>query len=333
MTLDDRKTAVLRAVVQEYIETAQPVGSGHVAQAPGIEVSPATVRNDMVLLEQEGYLEQPHTSAGRIPTEKGYRFFVDSLGGELALDRSHRQLVSSFFADAHGELEAMLEDTSRLLSRLTDYAAVIVAPLHDHAVVRSVQLVGLNDRVGLLIIVLSTGVIEKFSVDLPEGVEDHHLAQTGARLAELLVDGPLGPATEGPRTGDTVLDTLLARCTAVVQAAEPDNDAVFVGGASRMASAFDAIDTVKEVLAILEQQLVVVSLLHDVIDRGLSVAIGTETGMRPLAECSLVVAPYEIEGEPAGTVGVLGPTRMNYPQALAAVAVVSKRLGSYLSET
>jgi heat-inducible transcriptional repressor len=100
-----------------------------------------------------------------------------------------------------------------------------------------------------------------------------------------------------------------------------------------MASAFDAVDTVKEVLSILEQQLVVVTLLHDVLDRGLNVAIGTETGMLPLVDCSVVVAPYQVGGEPAGTIGVLGPTRMNYPQALAAVAIVSKRLGSHLSET
>ena len=110
------------------------------------------------------------------------------------------------------------------------------------------------------------------------------------------------------------------------------DDQVFVGGTARMAGAFDAVETVREVLGILEQQLVVVTLLRDVLDRGLTVAIGAETGMAPLAECALVVAPYVVEGETAGTIGVLGPTRMNYPQALAAVAVVSKRLGRRLSE-
>ena len=107
---------------------------------------------------------------------------------------------------------------------------------------------------------------------------------------------------------------------------------MFVGGTSRMASAFDAVDPVREILRILEQQFVVVSLLRDVLDRGLHVAIGTETGIEPLAECSVVVSPYAVDGEPAGTIGVLGPTRMNYPQALAAVAVVSQRLGHRLSE-
>jgi heat-inducible transcriptional repressor len=333
MTLDDRKAAVLRAVVQEYIETAQPVGSGHVARTPGVEVSSATVRNDMATLEQEGYLEQPHTSAGRIPTEKGYRFFVDSLGSELALARPQRQQVSSFFEAAHGEIERMLEDTSRLLSSLTDYAAVVVAPLHDHTTVRSVQVVGLNDRVALLLVVLSSGVVEKYSVDLPEGTDEHHLIEATNRLAATVVGRVAGEVPSFGDTGDPVLDLVLAACVALLGPDSlPESDAVFVGGASRMASAFDAVDTVKQVLAILEQQLVVVSLLHDVLDRGLSVAIGTETNMQPLAECSVVVAPYEIDGEPAGTIGVLGPTRMNYQQALAAVAVVSKRLGHHLSD-
>jgi heat-inducible transcriptional repressor len=332
--LDDRKAAILRAVVREYIETAQPVGSGHVSSSPGVQVSPATVRNEMAVLEQEGYLEQPHTSAGRVPTEKGYRFFVDSLEGEPVLDRARRQQVSSFFARAHGELEGMLEDTTRLLSGLTDYAAVVVAPQPDHTAIRSVQLVGLNDRIALLILVLSTGAIDKHTIDLPEGTDDARLAAATARLSDLLVGHPgLGRPTIPP-TGDPALDDLIERCAdAFDQSIQSDTDDVFVGGTARMASAFDAVETVKEVLSILEQQLVVVTLLHDVLDRGLNVAIGTETGMLPLVDCSVVVAPYQIAGEPAGTIGVLGPTRMNYPQALAAVAIVSKRLGSHLSES
>src|SRR5947199_5053479 len=121
MMLDERKASVLRAVVEAYISTAQPVGSSSVSRAPGVNVSSATVRNDMVALEQEGYLHQPHTSAGRVPTEKGYRYFVDSLGvpGQLRGPQAHQ--VRTFFEKAHGELEQMLHDTSRLLSDLTEH--------------------------------------------------------------------------------------------------------------------------------------------------------------------------------------------------------------------
>jgi heat-inducible transcriptional repressor len=331
--LDERKAAILRAVVQGYIETAQPVGSAHVVRASGVEVSSATVRNDMVVLEREGYLMHPHTSAGRIPTDKGYRFFVDQLAPSGALDAGQRQRVRDFFNHAHGELEQMLHDTSQLLSSLTDYAAVVIGPSHEAATVRSVQLVALGSRVSLLVVILSNGVVEKRSIDLAEGTGDERVAAAGAHLAATVVGATLASIPAASPTGDAAVDVIVADALAALARPHDDEpDHVFVGGASRMAAAFDAVDTVRRVLDTLEQQYVVVSLLRDVLDSGLSVAIGTEHGLVPLAECSVVVAPYSLDGEPAGTIGVLGPTRMNYPQAMAAVAVVSQRLGRHLDE-
>src|SRR5690349_15910787 len=162
--LDDRKAAILKAVVEEYVATAQPVGSAHVARMPDVNVSSATVRNDMAILERDGYIAQPHTSAGRVPTDKGYRFFVDRLQPTV-LNPGERQLVRDFFTRAHGELEQMLHDTSRLLTRLTDYAAVVVAPPAEGSTVRSTQLVSLAPRVVLLVVVLSNGAIEKRSIE------------------------------------------------------------------------------------------------------------------------------------------------------------------------
>lgn len=330
--LDERKAAILRAVVEEYIETAQPVGSG--AVAPQVQASSATVRNDMALLEQEGYLRHPHTSAGRVPTEKGYRFFVDTMVGPAELGAPESQQVRSFFARAHGELESLLHDTSGLLSDLTQYAAVVTGPTAETATVRSVQLVGLAPRHALVVVVLSNGSVAKHGVELAEDTGDERLAAATAHLSAALV-GSVPATAPGslPTTDDATTD---AACAAALEAlrsgAGEDGGPLFVGGAARMASAFDAVDTVREVLSILEQQFVVVTVLRDVLDRGLQVAIGSETGLVPLAECALVVSPYNVEGERAGTIGVLGPTRMNYPQALAAVAVVSKRLGRHLTE-
>jgi heat-inducible transcriptional repressor len=331
--LDERKAAILRTVVEEYIETAQPVGSGHVARAPGMHVSPATVRNDMAFLEQEGYLRQPHTSAGRVPTDKGYRFFVDNLVGPSPLDPTKRHQISSFFAKAHGAIEEMLSDTSRLLSNLTDYAAVVVGPPHEVATIRSVQLVGLGPRTVLVVAVLSNGSIERATLELGDDVGDERLGAATAHLARHLLGATMAQLGDVPTSGDVATDDLGARAVSALRAGhQREADNVFVGGASRMAAAFDAIESVRQVLATLEQQYVVVTLLRDVLDRGLTVAIGAEHGIQPLAECSVVVAPYVVEGEVAGTVGVLGPTRMNYPEALAAVAVVGKRLGRRLSE-
>ena len=331
--LDERKAAILQAVVEEYIETAQPVGSAHVAKSAHLAVSPATVRNEMAVLEHEGYLVQPHTSAGRIPTDKGYRFFVDQLTDPATLEPGKRELVRQFFDTAHGELERMLHDTSRLLSHLTDYAAVVIGPPHEGAVIRSAHLVGLAPSVALVVVVLANGVVEKRAVELPKGLDDARLAVAGARLAAHVTGYALGTRGPAPSTGDPEADAVVA---AAMQSLEGDHDEepdqIFLGGVARMAGSFDAVETVRGVLGILEQQYVVVSLLRDVLDRGLSVAIGSEHGLEPLATCAVVVSPYEVEGKAAGTIGVLGPTRMNYPQALAAVAMVSQRLGQRLSE-
>ncbi|HVN50607.1 MAG TPA: heat-inducible transcriptional repressor HrcA [Acidimicrobiales bacterium] len=337
--LDERKATVLRAVVSSYIETAQPVGSGHVARAPGVTVSPATVRNDMAVLEAEGYLHQPHTSAGRVPTEKGYRFFVDRLDSVTALAAADTRQVRSFFAEAHGELEQMLADTSQLLSDLTRYAAVVVGPPTEAAIVRSVQVVGLAPRVALVVVVLSNGAVDKHTLEFDEDLDEAVLNASGVWLTQHLTGEPLASAGRVLTEFDArapkpplALDTVVRAALGVLADEHSQTDHVYIGGTSRMAAAFDAVDTVSQVLKILEQQYVVVTLLHDVVDRGLQVAIGTETGMAPLAECAVVVSPYEVEGELVGTIGVLGPTRMNYPQALAAVAVVGQRLGRHLRE-
>jgi heat-inducible transcriptional repressor len=327
--LDDRKAAILSAVVHEYIETAQPVGSGRIANAPEVAVSSATVRNEMAALEDAGYLTQPHTSAGRIPTDKGYRFFVDHLRTlEPALVPSDRGRVADFFESTRGGFESTLSRTSELLTSLTDCAAVVVGPNAAVATIRSTQLVDLSSHIAMVVAVMSNGVIEKRTVEVATELTPEIVEDAGRRLAAT-VDGRTLGDLEGESLGtdDPLLAAALDALTAAGREAE-----VYVGGASRVASAFEAVEQVRDILTILEQQIVVVSLISDVLDRGLRVAIGEETGVEPLAECSIVVAPYEVEGELAGTIGVLGPTRMNYSQALAAVAVVSNRLGNVLSE-
>jgi heat-inducible transcriptional repressor len=328
--LDERKAAILRAVVEEYISTAQPVGSSSVVRATHLPVSPATVRNEMAVLEREGFLDQPHTSAGRIPTDKGYRFFVDHLTPALAVPQ--RQRVQEFFAKAHGELKQMLYDTTRLLTDLTHYAALVMPPPREAESVRSVQLVALGGSTALAVAVLSDGTVEKAVLDVDAGTGEERLAAATAHLTAHLGGRRLGDGPSVPPTGDGATDGLVRDAlAALARAGQSEPEQLFVGGAAEMATTFDAIETIRRVLAILEQQYVLVSLLRQAIhDDGLSVAIGTEHGVEPLSQCSLVVAPYMYEGSPVGTIGVLGPTRMNYPQAMAAVGVVSQRLSRAL---
>lgn len=328
--LDERKTAILRAIVQEYIATAQPVGSSHVAAAAGLQVSSATVRNEMAVLEQEGYLVQPHTSAGRIPTDKGYRFFVDSLTDPGVLDSTAAQRVGAFFDATHGRLEELLHQTSHLLASLTHHAALIVGPTADKASVRSVQIVSVSTRAVVVVAVMSNGSVENETLDCEADLSDAKVAAASAHLQRQLAGTTL-EARELPSTGDAQVDRLCAAALAALVRVT-GHEPVFLGGTAELAQSFDAVETVRDVLTVLEQQYVMVSLVRDVISRGLSVAIGTEHGVEPLAACSVVVAPVVVDGEQLGTVGVLGPTRMNYPQALATVDVVSERLGRRLGD-
>ena len=328
--LDDRKASILYTVVQEYIRTAQPVGSGRVARAPGIDASPATVRSEMAALAEQQYLVQPHTSAGRVPTAKGYRFFVDQWrrrSPSPTLQAADRRQVNDFFSSSHGGFEAILSDTTGLLSDLTDWTAVVVAPSPAAATVRSAQLVELSAGTVMVVAVMSNGVVEKRTLDVGVDTSAEVVADASQRLARRVVGRTLAEIDDC----DQPDDKLLAAAIAALREARAHHE-VFVGGTSKLADAFDAVEQLSDVLGLLEQQLVVVTLMRRVLDRGLRVAIGEETGMPSLTECSLVLAPYSAEGTDGGTIGVIGPTRMDYPQALSAVAAVSLRLGPALDE-
>ena len=328
--LDDRKTAILSAVVQEYIATALPVGSTHIAAAPTVLVSPATVRNEMAVLEQEGYLVQPHTSAGRIPTDKGYRFFVDHLASP-GIDRHTSAKVGEFFSTAHGRLEEMLHRTTDLLAHLTNYAAVVVGPKAEAITVRSVQLVALSSTSATVVAVLGNGAVESETIDIPQ-LTDDQVAAASRHLNANCSGSPLSAQLSLPPSGDGDVDAVCDRALrTLIQGSGSEH--VYMGGTSAMVAAFDAVEIVRDVLRTLEQQFIVVSLVSDIVDRGMSVAIGVEHGVQPLSACSVVVAPVVVDGEHRGSVGVLGPTRMNYPQALATVEVVSERLGRRMGES
>lgn len=336
--LDERKTAILKAVVTDYVETAQPVGSSQVARDRTIDVSPATIRADMAALERDGYLSHPHTSAGRVPTDKGYRFFVDHLSGPAPLGAAKQEKVREFFSRAHGELERMLSDTSSLLAQLTDSAAIIVGPEHERLVVRSSLLARLSGRTALLVLVLSNGAVEKRTLSISEDVPDDDIEAASTYIHQHFAERPLSQLTPDgvhlDESGRPEVDALTAACRQTLgpPTTTDRNDNVFVGGAARMAEHFHAVEQVRAVLTILEQSYVVVSLLKDVLAHGQTFAIGSENSLASLSECSLVVAPFEGDGHGVGTIGILGPTRMDYPQALAAVAVVGRRLTRELQQ-
>ena len=350
--LDERKAAVLRAIVEQYVDTAQPVGSQTVTSMTGLGVSAATVRNEMSLLEREGYIAQPHPSAGRVPTDRGYRYYVDHLGGAGQLPATERRRIVEFFSSATLAMDQLLSQTSQLLAGVTAHAAVVVGPELQAVVVRAANLVVLQPRVVLAVVVLSNGSVEKDVVVFDAEVSDDDVAAASTRFAQQLsgrrladvasLDDELSagdPATGDRRVGDRpaserVADIVNAsRLALQTRLEQHQSEPLYVGGASRLAAEHDAFVTTStaRLLELLEQHGVLASLMRELLGPGLTVSIGSENTSLDLRECSLVLAPYLVEGEPAGTVGVLGPTRMDYRKAQAAVSTVSQQLGRQLS--
>jgi heat-inducible transcriptional repressor len=336
--LDDRKEEILRAIVEEYVESAQPVGSKKIAAARNLSVSAATIRNEMSALEREGYISQPHTSAGRVPTDLGYRYYVDHIADPAVLAPTQRREVAAFFASAARAMDDLLSQTSRLLARITTHAGVVVGPGAEVGRVRAVQLVPLAPDDVLVVVVLSDGAIARELVHLDHEYDAHAVNEAGVRLDDAWRGAPLASLPAVQLSGSPVptdADRLVtAAGDAIARRVTTDSEPLFVGGASRLAAEFETFGSTggaARVLELLEQHVVLASLIRELLGPGLTIRIGSETELDDLQDCSLVLAPYLVEGEPAGTVGILGPTRMDYRQAAAAVDTVSRRLGRQLS--
>lgn len=350
---------MLRAVTEYYIKHSVPLGSQTLAAANSDLGSSATVRKEMHWLEEKGYLSQPHTSAGRVPTELGYRYFVDSLMGPCKLKKEELHEINYFFGHISGEAEKSLMETSQLLSVVTHCASIVLSPNIESATVLSLQLVKMSSQVVLMVAVLSNGVVEKRTLEFAEDITQDQLSRASNALSEALIDGhPIeshfyktasGDARHaGARQADSGQSVTpqanFLRCDpdvrhitdatwkALSELTLYPQEHIFVGGTSELAGVFDTIDTLREILATLEQQYIVVTMLRDLVDRGVKVSIGSENQLQPLHECALVVAPYTASDSDGGSVAVVGPTHMNYPKAMAAVRVISGQLSDLLCE-
>jgi heat-inducible transcriptional repressor len=335
--LDERKAAILRAIVEHYVSSAQPVGSQTVTQTAGLAVSAATVRNEMSVLERDGLIAQPHTSAGRVPTDLGYRYYVDHLAGAGSLSAAERRRIADFFTSASMAMDDLLHQTSQLLARVTAHAAVVVGPQPDAVTVRSVHVAQLQPRVLLAVLVLSNGAVEKEAVILDTDADADDVAVASSRLADHFSGRRLAELSARAYQGaaDDRADSI-ARASGDALAswvAAHHGEPLYVGGASHLAAEQEAFasTTTSGLLELLEQHVVLGALLRELLGPGLTVRIGAENELADLRECSLVLAPYIVEGETVGTVGVLGPTRMDYRKAQAAVTTVSRQLGQQLS--
>jgi heat-inducible transcriptional repressor len=342
-TLDERKATILKAVVEHYVRHGEPVGSKRLVDEIELSVSAATVRSDMAVLEQEGYIVQPHTSAGRVPTDKGYRFFVDTLTDVTTLRPEQRAALEGLLADA-SDLEDLLRRTSLALSRFTRFASLVVAPRMTRNVVRHVELLPIGSGRVLVVVIDDTGRVEKRRAVLEDPVAEADVQRArhavNASVAGLRIDqAPAvvsGLAAGAPPELRELLEAVAEALRAGVAAASaPVGEQVFVGGSANIAGPgyFDRIEQVKQVYETLEEQVLLMETVRYALDSGdPGVRIGTELPLVELAACSVVAASYGTATGNAGSVGVLGPTRMDYPRTLAAVQAVASSLEKALAE-
>ncbi|HEV2371563.1 MAG TPA: heat-inducible transcriptional repressor HrcA [Streptosporangiaceae bacterium] len=334
--LDDRKLAVLRAIVQDYVSTMEPVGSKSLVDRHHLDVSSATVRNDMAVLEEQGYIVQPHTSAGRVPTDKGYRLFVDRLAGVKPLSSAERRAIEAFLAGAY-DLDDVVTRTVRLLAQLTRQVALVQYPSLSRSVVRHVELVPLTAKRILLVVITDTGRVEQRNVDLPDSADEADVAHLRALLNAFLVGRKLAEvASVIADLPDRVQPAARPNAAAVFSViletvVERNEERVVVGGAANLASG-DFSQSLREVLESLEEQVVLMRLLGESTDQSaVTVWIGAENPVEGLRTTSLVSAGYGSNDQALARLGVIGPTRMDYPTAMGAVRAVARYVGQILA--
>ncbi len=331
--LGARKSIVLRAVVEEYVRTGEPVGSETIAEDFDLGVSPATIRNEMAALEELGYLSHPHTSAGRVPTDLGYRHFVNSLPTAGKLREAQRRAITEFFAETVFDLEAALRGTTQLLSKLTRYAGLALPPNVTEERVVHVEFVSLGSVV-LALVVGGRGNVDKRVLDRPEGLEDDDLARINARSAEAFGGITVDEAVKGARRmaleGEGSEGELLGALADMLEEVRGGGAAhVLVGGVANLAG--DAAEwrkeTTKHLFDALERESEMLDILREAsIAEDLSVMIGTEHPSTERWDAAVVAAPYRSGATSLGTVGVVGPTRMDYLTVITAVRAVARRI-------
>ncbi len=337
--VDDRTLQVLRGVIEEYIASGDPVGSRTLSKSPRFPLSPATIRNIMADLEEAGHLMQPHTSSGRVPTEKAYRWYVDHLRKHPKLPKAEEQLIAESMSKAATELEAVLDAASRLLAQLTHYAGVIVTPRLDSAALAHLEFVPLGDTRIMVIIATNAGSVQHKVIRLKTRYKPEELR----RFSKFVMDSFRGKSLRQIRQELRQLckeerdcQVLQAIELAKTSLAEPGpGQTLRIEGALNILEVreFDTIPKARALLRAFQEQEQLLTILDEVIDgSGLCVIIGSEANVEDLADISLVSNSYKA-GKSSGALGVVGPTRMDYDRSMTVVNRISEILTAKLTSS
>lgn len=338
--LDDRKQKVLLAIIQDYIATAEPIGSRTIARKYDLGVSPATIRNEMADLEDLGYIEQPHTSAGRVPSDLGYRYYVDCLMKRKRISKDDEAKIITGFKTRVDEVARVIQETNRILSAMTNYTSVVLGPKNSKSAVKHVRLLPLDEGRALVVVVGANGIVQNRMIDVSESLTQSDLEY---------ISNVLNAKLQG-HTLDTIKMTLIREIYSELSKNEYIFDAAMdlIQGALNLNSEekvylagtlnifnqpeFKDINKVKTLLSLLEQDALLRDLLKESSQEepGLMVKIGGENKLEGFKDCSMITATYQINGEVVGAIGLIGPTRMHYNKAMAMVEFVTEHLSQVL---
>lgn len=337
--LTERQRHILSAIVDDYIRSAEPVGSRSISKRGSVGFSPATIRNEMSDLEEMGYLEQPHTSAGRIPSHKGYRYYVDHLMHYNQLPSQDVDMLKQFFAEKMQEMERTIQHVAQILSQLTNYTSIVMGPEMLGTTMKHLQIVPINERTAVAIIVTNTGQVENKTVTIPEGIPMSEIEKfvnlLNARLKNVPllhfksklyteIASELSSYVSGYEELLLMLDHVMDR---------GDEERIFLGGTTNMLTQpeFKDVDKVKSILDLLAEGPKLVQLFAGTGETdGVQVRIGSENKLEAVNDCSLITASYSMDGQLLGTIGILGPTRMDYAKVIKLLDHLTKDLNQLM---
>lgn len=338
MNADDRRFDVLRAIVADYVSTREPVASRSLVERHNLGVSSATVRNDMVVLEEEGYITQPHTSAGRVPTDKGYRLFVDRLSDVKPLSGPERRAIQTFLGSAV-DLDDVLRRSVRLLAQLTRHVAVVQYPTLSRSTVRHLEVLAVTPARLMVVLITDSGRVDQRLVELGDVITEDDVARlrsmlNGALVGQRLAEASATVADLPDRAPAELRDAAIRVATVLIETlVEHPEERLMLGGTANLTrNATDFPGSLRQVLEALEEQVVVLKLLAAARDPStITVRIGEENEAEEMRSTSVVSIGYASHGTVLGGMGVVGPTRMDYPGSIAAVSAVARYVGEILA--
>ncbi|KFZ41817.1 heat-inducible transcriptional repressor HrcA [Anoxybacillus flavithermus] len=337
--LTDRQLLILKIIVDDFIRSGQPVGSRTLSKKEQITFSSATIRNEMADLEELGFIEKTHISSGRVPSQKGYRYYVDHLLPPFRLTQKDIQTIRSIFHEQIYELEKLIQKSAQILSDLTNYTTVVLGPSVKEHKLKTIQIVPLNAETAVAIIVTDTGYVEKHVVTLPPSIPTSDVEKMVNILNDRLTGVPLEDLTDKIQTEVTHVlrehiqsyDHMLRMISASLDLNAPAQ--MFLSGKMNMLRQpeFNDIDKLRALFNVIEQEKEFYRLLRKHKQQGVQVKIGTENDVEGMENCSLITATYSVGGEKLGTIAVLGPTRMEYSRVISLLNLVATDLSNVLT--